>query len=89
MKLRTGGVRSMVTSSTEVLDADTDFVSRDGASSILLFFETLLGKLIGVSWLGAGTLLDQMSSTTNVFCFVTSSSFGINLPVSKSVFGRA
>ena len=89
MKLRIGGVCSIVTSSIAVVDVDTDFGLPDGASSILLVSVALLGEVIGVSWLGAGTLLDQICSTTNVFCFVTSSSFGVNLPVSKSVVGRA
>ena len=89
MKLRVGGVCSMVTSFIVVVDAGTDFGFPDGASSILLFTEALLGEVIGVSWLGIVTLLDQISSTTNVFCFVASSRFGINFPVSKSVVGRA
>ena len=89
MRLRTGGVCSMVTSSTAVADADTAFGASDGASPILRFSEALLGEAIGIREVGVGTLLGPFLFTTNLFCFVASSSSDINVPVSRSVVGRA
>ena len=89
MRLRIGGVCSVVTSSTAVAGADTELGMPGDASSILRFSKALLDEVIGVRGGGIPMLLGQISFTTNLFDFVASSSFDINFPVSKSMAGRA